>query len=112
MVTLSVRRGDSKDFKFCRKNSDGSVIEIEADAITFSVKKKTKDMDTVISKKLSDMTFDQNGYYHVKLLPEDTEIQVGEYVFDIEVRMGADYVKTPIFGEFEILEDVTRPFNR
>lgn len=109
---MVVRRGDTKDFKFCRKNSDGSVILIEADAITFSVKKRFKDDNAIISKKLSDMTFDENGYYHVKLLPEDTDIPVGDYVYDIEVRMGADYVKTPIVDELEILDDVTRPNNR
>lgn len=104
---MKIVRGDTAQFKFQRLDSNNEPILIEADAIYFTVKKNYFTEDYVIQKKLSDMTFDEQGYYHFKIEPEDTnDLLYKDYVYDIEVIVG-DYKQTISKGVLTITEEVT-----
>lgn len=104
---MNITRGDTKSFKFQRK-SEGQPITAEADNIYFTVKYSNSVEDALIQKTISDMTFDENYFYHFTILPSDTNgLEYGNYSYDIEVKVGDTYVKTIAKGTFTIEEETT-----
>lgn len=75
-----------------------------AQEIYFTVKKMWTDTEFVIQKSLADMTFDQQGYYHFTIAPEDTEgLAYGKYVWDFTaVEDNETYRAKPAHGYFQI----------
>ena len=104
LQTLSINRGTSIGYKTQRKNQDGSPILEEADAVYFIVKKKWTDDKALITKTIDDMTFDEQGYYHFTITPQDTEkLAYGTYVWDFTAVYGDDvYRAKPAHGQFII----------
>ncbi len=87
---IEMPRGDSRAFKFQRKYKDdnGNIqpVKQKADEVFFTVKKSYRDQEFLLQKKLSDMSFDTDYFYHFVIDPEDTNnINFGTYVYDIEV---------------------------
>ena len=106
---IEITRGDTKSFKFQRKNTDGEVIKAKADEVTFSVKENYYTKVAPITKKLSrgEIQFDDEAFYHFKIEHDDTkDMPYGSYVFDIEVKYN-DEVKTPLIDTIKITEEVT-----
>lgn len=84
LQTLSLNRGTTAKYKFQRLDYNGDPILTRAEELYFVVKKRWTDSDAVITKDLSDMTFDEEGYYHFTINPEDTEkMAYGRYVWDV-----------------------------
>lgn len=104
LQTLSLNRGTSLGLKAQRIDADGNVIMQRAEEIYFTVKNKWTDTTYVIQKSLSDMTFDQQGYYHFTIAPEDTEqLSYGQYVWDFTaVEDNEAYRAKPAHGYFVI----------
>lgn len=105
---ISQTRGDTKKYKFQRKNADGTIILNMPNKLFFTVKQDYTDDKVLIQKRLpDDFTMDEDGTWHFTVLPEDTNnLNYGEYVFDVEVI--TDGVKTTIAkGGFVIEPEVT-----
>lgn len=104
LQTLSINRGTYVGYKAQRKKMDGTPITVEADAIYFIVKKKWTDKTALITKTIDDMTFDEQGYYHFSINPEDTEnLAYGTYVWDFtSVHNDNSYRAKPAHGYFVI----------
>lgn len=104
LQTLSINRGTYVGYKAQRINMDGTPILVEADAIYFVVKKQWTDKNAVIIKTLDDMTFDEEGFYHFSINPEDTEnLPYGNYVWDFtSVHNDNSYRAKPAHGKFII----------
>lgn len=104
LQTLSINRGTSIGYKTQRINQDGTPILEKADAVYFVVKKKWTDEVALITKSIDDMTFDEEGYYHFKILPSETEsLPYGTYVWDFTTEYGVnDYRAKPAHGKFII----------
>lgn len=84
LQTLSLNRGTTVKYKFQRLDYNGDPILTRAEELYFVVKKRWTDSDAAITKDLSDMTFDEEGYYHFTITPEDTEkMAYGRYVWDV-----------------------------
>ena len=100
-------RGDTSKWKFQRLDKDGHPITVIADKCWFSVKTNDMQQNTVIQKTIDDMTFDESGFYHFTIEPEDTNnLQYGDYVYDIEI-IQSDYKQTISKGEFILDYEVT-----
>ena len=104
LQTLSINRGTYIGYKTQRKNMDGTPILTQADAVYFVVKKKWTDEKALITKTIEDMTFDEEGYYHFSITPQDTELlPYGNYVWDFTAVYGDDtYRAKPAHGKFII----------
>lgn len=84
LQTLSLNRGTTVKYKFQRLDYNGDPILARAEELYFVVKKRWTDSDVAITKDLSDMTFDEEGFYHFTITPEDTEnMAYGRYVWDV-----------------------------
>lgn len=107
---MNFTRGDTYMFKFKRKDYEDNDIMTIADKVTFSVKKNYNAKNTLIKKTLEDGTISftsDDGYYHVEILPNDTEdLKYGNYVCDIEVEMNGK-VKTIYLGKIVLGKEVT-----
>lgn len=104
LQTLAINRGTSVGYKAQRIGTDGQPILTKADAVYFVVKRSWADKTALITKTLADMTFDNEGYYHFKINPEDTEnLPYGNYVWDFTPVYGDDiYRAKPAHGKFII----------
>ncbi len=110
---LSMTRGDSEKIKFCRKNDLGEIILEKVDKVYFTVKKNSYISKFVFQKTLEDgITFDNEGYYHIEIKPNDTEdLEFRDYLFDIEIMIGENYKKTISKGTLRIEEEITHKEN-
>lgn len=104
---MKIKRGDTKKYKFQRKDANGQPILTIANKIYFSVKKSDQDNDVIIQKTIEDMTFDEQGYYHFTIEPTDTNnLKYGTYCYDIERIVEGD-VLTIAMGKFQITSEIT-----
>lgn len=104
LQTIGINRGTSIRLKAQRLDANGDPILVQAEEIYFIVKKKWTDSAALITKDLSNMTFDEEGYYHFTIAPEDTEsLAYGQYVWDFTAVEAADtYRAKPAHGYFLI----------
>lgn len=105
--TLRQTRGDTRRYKFQRKDINGKLITILPDKIYFTVKKDWTRQAAVLQKTIADFTIDEDFVYRFTIYPDETEsLKYGEYVFDVEVIQ--DSVKTTIAkGKFILTEEAT-----
>lgn len=83
------------------------------DTLYFTVKAKPDndqtDADALISKSWTvgtDAEYDSDGYLNLALAETDTDINFGDYVYDIKL-VNSDVAETLIFGELKILPVAT-----
>lgn len=100
-------RGDTFKFKFQRKDANDEPILVKAQKLWFTVKKNYKTTEKLIQKTLADMTFDDEGFYHITLEHDDTKnLKYKKYVYDIQVE-NSGIVKTIAMGTLELTNEVT-----
>ena len=83
------------------------------DDLYFTVKTKPDndqtDADALITKKWTvgtDASYDDDGYLNLALTESETDIDFGDYVYDIKL-VNSDVAETLIFGELKILPVAT-----
>ena len=109
MLSIRMPRGDIRSFKIAIKDPQGEITEITFDDIYFTVKRVFLAEEFRFQKRYSDgsITKDSEGYYHFRILPEDTNgLPFGDYDFDIEiVKNGA--IKQTTVGVLSLTKEVT-----
>lgn len=105
--SIEIKKGNTVQYKFQRKDTEGNPILTEADEVYFTVKEESLPDIAILQKTLDDMTFDSDGTYHFRIEADDTEyLNVGRYMYDIKIIQ--DGVKSTIAqGKFEIKKVVT-----
>ena len=101
---LEMVRGDTFAFGVRVSNLEGAAVTDMA----FTIRKTATDPTIIAQKRIGDgVTPGPDGYYRVRLAPEDTaEIDAGTHWYDLEIDIGDD-VYTPIKGKIKIEQDVT-----
>lgn len=104
LQTFGIKRGTTFALKAQRKDAEGNPILTEPEEIYFIVKKQWADKTALITKDKNDMTFDEEGYYHFTITPEDTEnLDYGTYVWDLTpVDDNNAYRQKPASGKLTI----------
>lgn len=106
-MDLYIRRGDTKFLKFQRKDSEGNPIIESIDKAYFTVKNYSLPEDFIFQKTLADMDIDEEGFYHFRIDPEDTnKMLFSTYRYDLQIEIGA-IKRTIAFGNFIVKEEVT-----
>lgn len=105
--TLKQTRGDTRRYRFQRKDMNGQVITLLPEKIYFTVKKDWNEQAAVLQKTVADFTIDEDFVYRFTIYPDETEsLKYGDYVFDVEVIQ--DGVKSTIAkGKFILTEEAT-----
>lgn len=100
---IGLTRGDSMKVKLNLVDSQGNeYIPDQGDIIKFGLKTSTEDEERpMIEKVISPETME------LSLTPEDTDIEPGNYYYDVEVTMNNGFVTTVIPPtKFVILPEV------
>lgn len=105
--TKCLIRGDSRGFKFQRKNYQQEAITDTPETLFFTVKTSFKVVDYLFQKKLDNMWMTQDGYWHFKLNPQDTEsLPYGKYCWDVQVVQNG-FKTTIARGYLKLLDEST-----
>ena len=108
---MQIIRGDTKAFRFQIIDANSQPVLTEMDEVYFTVKKNFNNNTAVFQITKADMVFDEEGFYHATIVPNDTNgLAYGTYFFDIEYE-NAGAKHTPIVDKFVILPEVTFPIN-
>ena len=85
---LSIVRGTSNVFGLAITNADGTPFFLEdGQALVFAVKKRPKDEERVLVKKVTNSI--EEGTFYLELFPSDTEdIEAGRYYYDVGLQYG------------------------
>ncbi len=111
LPTIKQTRGDTRGYRFTRKDANGQTITAVPKALYFTVKSSFRTPGFIFQKTIEDMTQDENGAWHFRVEPEDTNnLCYGEYVYDVEVIHAG--IKTTISkGKFVVTEESTWAIN-
>ena len=90
---MELIRGDTFAFKFQRKGIDDKPIMEKAKNVWFTVKESYYTEEKIMQKTLKDgnITFTDDGYYHVVIEHNDTkDLNYGIYFCDIQIENNND----------------------
>ena len=109
MKTISIYRGDDKDFTLIFK-TNGVPIDITGWKIYFTVKRSKDDIDDVAIIKKDWITHSDptNGKSTFSLTNTETEITPAMYISDFQIKKPDGKIKTLKVLPFEIYTDITR----
>lgn len=108
-MIIEMPRGDIRPVPFTVSDESGGFTDIQFDEIYFTVKRTFRDKNYLIQKRLSDNGIEAlgEGQYQFTVMPKDTDhLQVGKYVFDIELVCG-NAIKQTFVGDFVLTNEVT-----
>ena len=94
---LSIVRGTSNVFGLAITNADGTPFVLEDNqTLVFAVKRKLKDEDRVLIKKVTHSV--EEGTFYLELFPSDTmDLDIGKYYYDVGLQYGES-------GFFNVIE--------
>jgi len=99
---IIITRGDTGIFDLPIED----YILADGDTVYFTVKKSLASTEKIIQKVIT--TFNRNGSAQIELLSTDTDIDPGNYIYDVRVDLSGG-IKDTIVGpsQFKILEGVS-----
>lgn len=105
---MDVKKRDDQDFEFTFLDKDGEAIDLTDYIATFIVKKEINDLDNqaYIEKEITEFPFGDQGILSLSLTREDTEIPVGDYYFEIQLRTTDDKIISTEIGRFLVSPDL------
>ncbi len=106
---IKVYRGDDVTFVVTITDSAGDAVDITDGTLWFTVKKNKSDTDTdaSIQKEVTSHTTPGSGITAITLSDSDTDLDAGQYFYDIQFVNSTGDVTTYGVGNFIILQDVT-----
>jgi hypothetical protein len=111
---LSLTRGDSDNYGVIFKKADGTLYNIKNWVVFFTLKTNRDLPDSQASLQkvvtvFSDSTSGTTGSANIPIIPSDTtNLEPGEYDFDISVCTNSSANYTVLKGKFDLEYDITR----
>lgn len=108
---ITVNRGDTYARTINIKDADGVAIDATGWTIYFTVRKEvvdksvSSDLDSLIYKQISG---DASGSQSLVLTSSDTNINPGNYFYDIQIKKTDDTIASSVSETFVIAGDITR----
>lgn len=103
-MNIELTKGDSKSITVILKSNGVKVPLVNGDVIYFSAKQKLSQTNYSIQKTITAFT---NGEAIIGLLPADTNIDTGSYLYDIQLSKASGEVYTILKGKLNITLGVT-----
>lgn len=111
VYNFSIIRGDDKFYILTfTDESTGNPRDITGWTVKFTVKKDLDDTDAnaVIAKEVTSHFDALNGKTKVQLTHDDTDLEIRNYYYDIQVKTAADEVFTIMTGLLVVKPDITQ----
>ena len=111
--TIRIIRGDDELLQVTFTDENGSPIDLTGSTVFFTVKKKSdlsQDNDdlAVISITVTSHSDPTNGITEIPMTKTETNLDKGDYYWDLQIKDTADDISSVVKGIFEIIEDVTK----
>lgn len=105
-INMSMVKGDTASFNVAVEIDGVDTPLVAGDTVYFTVKKSTTATTKILQKTITSFT---NGEAVITLAAADTStLQVGSYVYDIQINFVSGDVKTIVEpSEFELTGEVT-----
>ena len=109
MAVLSLYRGDDHAYVLTFTNGSSVAIDITGYTVFFTVKTNKSDTDAnaIISKTVTTHTTPTSGITTISLDNSDTDITVGDYYYDIQLKDTSSKITTVMSDKFIVLQDIT-----
>jgi hypothetical protein len=113
MSTLNIKRGNPYSAVITVTNASGLAYDLTGKTIFFTVKKATDnstvDTDAVITKDITSHTNASGGITTLSLTATQTDIILGDYVWDMRIYSGSPLVQlNTTSGICNIIETITK----
>jgi len=94
MQRINIIKGDDKTITVTFKDADGVVIDITGYTVFFTAKSNVNlaDDEAEISKTITDHTDLTQGETQIILTNLETNINVGKYFWDLQIKDGSDRI--------------------
>lgn len=108
-VCLTIKRGDTWERVMYFQDANEVPIDITGWTVFFTVKRKADDSDddAVIKKTITTFSNPGNGEADIILTSIDTDLDIGSYLFDIQIKTSSDEIITVLEGIITISKDIT-----
>lgn len=102
-------RGDDEDYEVTVKDEDGVVIDLTGGTLFFTVKENKTDTDaqSLIYKTITSFDAPTTGIQIISLTHDDTDINPGDYWFDIQFKTSEGAITSRRAGKFIVERDIT-----
>jgi hypothetical protein len=109
-ANLEIKRGDSKSWTLYFRDEDGVNIDITGWTIFFTAKENVDDIDdnAKIKKTITSHTSPTLGETKIELTPDDTNLVIKSYVYDIQIKKSTGEIQTIIEGNVVVTKDITQ----
>jgi hypothetical protein len=109
-TSISIYKKDYKTLNVTVKDSSGNAIDITGFTfwLTVKVRETDADADAVIQKKVTSLSNPTQGIMQFSLDTDDTDIDVADYQYDIQMKSSAGAITTLVRGTFIILQEITQ----
>src|SRR5690606_29418699 len=110
METIRIIRGDTIRLLLNFIDFEGDVYDLTDGIVFFTVKERLSDDDddALILKNIDTFTEPESGEMILELSSMDTEIEIGKYWYDIQLKDSAGRIVSSEKGRFVVIADVTR----
>jgi len=109
MSRLNIYKRDDVTINLTVKDSDGVAIDITGYKFWLTAKSNPtdSDADAAIQKTVTSHSDPTNGITAIVLTKTDTDIDVGTYAYDIQMRDTNDKITTLVKDDLIIKQDIT-----
>lgn len=112
MADLTIIRGDNTTIELTYQDSDSNAIDLTGATVFFTVKSAidadATDANAIIQKDVTSHADAANGRSDIELSDSDTDVALGEYLGDIQIKNAAgDIISSQVFT-VQVKGDVTR----
>ncbi len=109
--TITLIRGDSRNIQVTVKDSSGNAIDITGGTVFFTVnalEEPDDDTGAVITKDVTSHTDALSGVSTIELTSDDTDVEPGEYWYDVQFVSTSGSVSSREKGKLLVVSDITR----
>jgi len=108
---IEIIRGDTPAFTINVTDNGGDAFDLTSYSMRMTVKRNKADTDTnaIIGPKIATIASPTTGIGVITLSSTDTDVDPGEYLYDIQINNGSSNVYT-IIGpkKFTVIDDITK----
>ena len=108
MENLKIIRGDDVTLNTTFTDEDGDVVDISSANLIFTIKEEV-DSTAVLSKTVASglHTSPALGITEINLTHTETNIDAGDYYYDIQLTFGNGNVNSVEYGKIIVIPDIT-----
>lgn len=109
-TTLEIYEANDVDITVTVQDAAGDAVDITGYTFWFTVKDQESDadVDALIQKTITSHTTPSSGITTVSLTNSDTDQDVGEYNYDIQMKDTSSKIQTLVKGNIKIKPKITQ----